>query len=240
MECAEGEMLGGCADRGLVVWRRYGKPRIAEGVHGKHTARGWMTSSFKMACTPSSVLQIHNLPWTYCLTVMTSRPALRIFKQIHRRAPPPCYATAFGHCSRRYASSKHPKGFVAPTTEELNDLRDRVQDFTSMSTTMSPCSNWYGSKTDSLTGICRSGREIPEKVADKTDSSNDFPKDMWKKLGDAGYDGPRTRDACGSSSNADSSQACSESRPTNNTAVWAWGTRPIALSWKRLVEPLVL
>ena len=31
------------------------------------------------------------------------------------------------------------------------------------------------------------GREIPEEVADKTDHDNEFPLDMWKKLGEAGY-----------------------------------------------------
>ena len=36
------------------------------------------------------------------------------------------------------------------------------------------------------------GREIPEEVAHKTDSSNEFPLDMWPKLGEAGcvYTGP--------------------------------------------------
>lgn len=30
------------------------------------------------------------------------------------------------------------------------------------------------------------GREIPEDVAAKTDQQNEFPAEMWKKLGDAG------------------------------------------------------
>jgi hypothetical protein len=30
------------------------------------------------------------------------------------------------------------------------------------------------------------GREIPEDVAQRTDQSNEFPADMWQKLGDAG------------------------------------------------------
>lgn len=29
-------------------------------------------------------------------------------------------------------------------------------------------------------------REIPEDVAARTDKQNDFPSEMWKKLGDAG------------------------------------------------------
>ena len=32
--------------------------------------------------------------------------------------------------AKRAASSKHPKGFVPPSTEELAELRDRVQEFT--------------------------------------------------------------------------------------------------------------
>lgn len=60
----------------------------------------------------------------------------------------------------RNASSKHPKGFVAPTPSDLAELRERVQEFTR--------------------------REIPEEVAAHTDKSNEFPATMWKKLGDAG------------------------------------------------------
>jgi isovaleryl-CoA dehydrogenase len=30
-------------------------------------------------------------------------------------------------------------------------------------------------------------REIPESVAAKTDHDNQFPNDMWKKFGDAGF-----------------------------------------------------
>ncbi|KAK7888118.1 hypothetical protein LTR67_008995 [Exophiala xenobiotica] len=62
------------------------------------------------------------------------------------------------------STSKHPKGFTPPTTEDLYELRERVQEFTR--------------------------REIPEEVASKTDSSNEFPNDMWKKLGEAGFLGP--------------------------------------------------
>ncbi|KAJ9666169.1 hypothetical protein H2201_003602 [Coniosporium apollinis] len=64
-------------------------------------------------------------------------------------------------CQRRAASSKHPKGFVPPAKEDLDELRERVQEFTR--------------------------REIPEEVAQKTDHSNEFPMDMWKKMGEAGF-----------------------------------------------------
>lgn len=58
-------------------------------------------------------------------------------------------------------SSKHPPGFEPPTTEDLYELRERVQEFTR--------------------------REIPEEVAHKTDTSNAFPNEMWKKFGEAGF-----------------------------------------------------
>ena len=58
-------------------------------------------------------------------------------------------------------SSKHPKNFTPPTTEDLYELRERVQDFTR--------------------------REISEELAAKTDHDNDFPNYMWKKLGEAGF-----------------------------------------------------
>jgi isovaleryl-CoA dehydrogenase len=34
--------------------------------------------------------------------------------------------------------------------------------------------------------IKESGREIPEEVAARTDQQNEFPAEMWKKLGEAG------------------------------------------------------
>lgn len=61
----------------------------------------------------------------------------------------------------RLHSSKHPKDFEPPAPEDLEELRERVQEFTR--------------------------REIPEEVAAHTDKSNAFPNDMWKKLGDAGF-----------------------------------------------------
>lgn len=33
--------------------------------------------------------------------------------------------------AKRAASTKHPKGFVAPSSEDLLELRERVQEFTS-------------------------------------------------------------------------------------------------------------
>ncbi|KAK2748916.1 hypothetical protein FQN57_007199 [Myotisia sp. PD_48] len=63
--------------------------------------------------------------------------------------------------SWRAASTKHPSGFTPPTDEELVELRERVQEFTK--------------------------REIPEEVAAQTDRQNEFPAEMWKKFGEAGF-----------------------------------------------------
>lgn len=62
---------------------------------------------------------------------------------------------------RHASTSKHPHGFTPPTTEDLYELRDRIQEFTR--------------------------REIPEEIAHTTDTSNAFPNDMWDKLGEAGF-----------------------------------------------------
>lgn len=64
--------------------------------------------------------------------------------------------------SRRHAStSKHPQGFVPPTQADLDELRERVQEF--------------------------ARREISPDVAAAVDKSNNFPPDMWGKLGEAGF-----------------------------------------------------
>ncbi|KAK5109871.1 hypothetical protein LTR62_006478 [Meristemomyces frigidus] len=60
----------------------------------------------------------------------------------------------------RHASTKHPKNFTPPTQEDLEDLRERTIDF--------------------------ARREITHDVAQTTDHSNEFPNEMWKKLGSAG------------------------------------------------------
>ncbi|CDM29344.1 hypothetical protein DTO013E5_5304 [Penicillium roqueforti] len=61
----------------------------------------------------------------------------------------------------RSISTKHPTGFVPPSESDLLELRERVQDFTR--------------------------REIPADVAARTDEQNEFPAEMWKKMGDAGF-----------------------------------------------------
>jgi Acyl-CoA dehydrogenase, N-terminal domain len=86
------------------------------------------------------------------LRLIATRPATRIIFR------PQVSLSTFQH---RSASSKHPKGFEAPTSEDLAELRERVQEFTR--------------------------REITEEVAAKTDKSNSFPNEMWQRLGDAGF-----------------------------------------------------
>lgn len=62
---------------------------------------------------------------------------------------------------QRLASTKHPQNFVPPTLDDLQELRERTQEF--------------------------ARREIGEGVAQTTDHSNEFPMEMWKKMGDAGF-----------------------------------------------------
>ncbi|OCL08534.1 putative isovaleryl-CoA dehydrogenase [Glonium stellatum] len=84
------------------------------------------------------------------------RLLLRNIVRVHKRQ------SAFAPLNiRRAVSSKHPKGFVPPAKEDLDELRERVQEFTR--------------------------REISEEVAQRTDSENAFPMAMWKKLGEAGF-----------------------------------------------------
>ncbi|KAF2162871.1 hypothetical protein M409DRAFT_57926 [Zasmidium cellare ATCC 36951] len=64
--------------------------------------------------------------------------------------------------SQRYASTrKHPKGFEPPSTAELEELRERTIEF------------------------CR--REITHDLAQATDHKNEFPNELWQKLGEAGF-----------------------------------------------------
>ncbi|CAK7274167.1 hypothetical protein SEPCBS57363_006022 [Sporothrix epigloea] len=65
------------------------------------------------------------------------------------------------HQQLRFASSKHPKGFVPPSPDDLEELRERVQEFTR--------------------------REVTEEVAAAADKKNDFPAELWSKLGEAGF-----------------------------------------------------
>lgn len=90
-----------------------------------------------------------------------------------RQPTTPCHvprrATIFSSyrsfsASLSLANSKHPTGFVPPSIQDLEELRERVQEFTK--------------------------REMTSEVAHRVDDSNDFPPSMWQKLGEAGFLGP--------------------------------------------------
>ena len=90
--------------------------------------------------------------------------SLRTFRALARPArqwrAAPAAAVTLPTVQARFHSSKHPKGFEAPSQDDLDELRERVQDFTR--------------------------REITEEVAARTDKTNAFPNEMWQKMGDAG------------------------------------------------------
>ena len=115
--------------------------------------------------TSSSISQLLSVDHALCRSTcpitkmsapLVSRAFTNTIRQIHRSRPKSSYKIG-----RRAASSKHPRGFVPPTTGEQQELRERVEDFIR--------------------------REIPESIAAQTDRSNAFPEGMWKKLGEAGF-----------------------------------------------------
>ncbi len=73
----------------------------------------------------------------------------------------PSTATYLLRPQSRFVSSKHPKGFVPPSPDDLEELRERVHEFTR--------------------------RELTEEVAAKADKTNTFPAGLWPKLGEAGF-----------------------------------------------------
>ncbi|KAF3167543.1 hypothetical protein TWF106_000636 [Orbilia oligospora] len=87
-----------------------------------------------------------------------ARPAFRSLQRTC--AATPLTRTLLPACTARHASTKHTPNFKMPTSEDLAELRERVQEF--------------------------ARREIPEEVAARTDRENEFPNDMWPKLGEAG------------------------------------------------------
>ncbi|KAF7712188.1 Acyl-CoA dehydrogenase [Penicillium ucsense] len=78
-------------------------------------------------------------------------------RSIRPRAALPAITPRF----TRFLSTKHPAGFEPPSEEDLLELRERVHEFTR--------------------------REITPEVAAQTDQVNEFPADMWKKMGEAGF-----------------------------------------------------
>ena len=107
------------------------------------------------------------VPVVSCLNMSTKR----LSKRLSYRSHVDCSSSARGAIGSRLFSttsplevSKHPNGFVPPSSSELEELRERVQEFVK--------------------------REIPEEVARQTDTGNEFPAGMWEKLGEAGFLGP--------------------------------------------------
>lgn len=88
---------------------------------------------------------------------MFSAPASRCLMRTIRAVlqSPSAFAPA------RFASIKHTPNFQPPSSEDLIELRERVQEFTK--------------------------REIPEEFAAKVDRENEFPPHMWEKMGEAGF-----------------------------------------------------
>ncbi len=56
---------------------------------------------------------------------LISRAFTNVLRQIGRSKP-----SLYHRAKQREASSKHPRGFVPPKTEDLVELRERVQEFT--------------------------------------------------------------------------------------------------------------
>jgi isovaleryl-CoA dehydrogenase len=75
------------------------------------------------------------------------------------QAPRPAFF-ATSQCRRQASTTKHPKNFRPPSQDELDELRERTVEF--------------------------ARREISHDVARATDRSNEFPNDMWRKMGEAG------------------------------------------------------
>ena len=105
-------------------------------------------------------------------SLLVPRALQNSIRQIVRSKP-----SHYASIRKSSASSKHPRGFAPPSVEDLGELRERVQEFTRKRQL------FFRSLlvTNQILG-----REIPEDVAAKTDSDNEFPRDMWEKLGQAG------------------------------------------------------
>ncbi|EFX01968.1 isovaleryl-dehydrogenase [Grosmannia clavigera kw1407] len=88
------------------------------------------------------------------------QPLRPLFHSLHHPLHP-LFISARTPPHHRTLASKHPKGFVPPPQADLDELRERVQEFTR--------------------------RELTEEVAAATDKTNSFPADMWQKLGSAGF-----------------------------------------------------
>lgn len=120
------------------------------------------TSSLSVSLSHSLTFSlIHNHQFIMASLRSFSRLARPVRPSISLRPAASFSPASSISCQKRLHSQKHPKGFAPPSQEELDELRERVYDFTR--------------------------REIPEELAAKTDKSNAFPMEMWEKMGEAGF-----------------------------------------------------
>ncbi|EHA46518.1 isovaleryl-CoA dehydrogenase 2 [Pyricularia oryzae 70-15] len=98
----------------------------------------------------------------------STTPSSRLRRSIPSRRQ---ISTTAPRASSRAPKPKHPAGFVAPDQAALDELRASVQEFVRA--------------------------EIPEEVAARTDKENEFPADMWGKLGDMGLLGVAAEESVG-------------------------------------------
>lgn len=91
----------------------------------------------------------------------TCRAALLQTTRVSRASAVKRSALAAQWYQQRHASTKHPKGFTPPSQDDLEELRERTIEF--------------------------ARREITQEFAQTVDHSNEFPNDMWQKLGEAGF-----------------------------------------------------
>ena len=71
-----------------------------------------------------------------------------------------CFTKPSVSTLQRYASTKHPRNFTPPAQSDLEELRERTIEF--------------------------ARREVTPEIAQATDHQNEFPLDMWAKMGEAG------------------------------------------------------
>ena len=106
-------------------------------------------------------LKLYDLAAMNCMSPMSTPNVARTLTNTIRQINRSRHRTLRLSPTKRTLTTKHPHGFVPPSQSDLTELRDRVQDFVR--------------------------RTIPDSVAAQTDSSNAFPNDLWRKLGEAGF-----------------------------------------------------
>lgn len=75
---------------------------------------------------------LHPIAFTFAMASLALPSLLRTSARSVRRSPLPALVPSF----TRSVSTKHPAGFTPPTDDDLLELRERVQDFTSILLTL--------------------------------------------------------------------------------------------------------